>query len=105
MTDEELKEHRTLERAFLHSKEKRNLFKKRIKIMQKIIDDQNEVIQRKDHYIKKCLEQIEKMKNCHNCKHSFHNGGHEEKCQGCWKYESKKDFQADKKTYLHWELA
>ncbi len=30
--------------------------------MQKIIDAQNEVIQRKDHYIKKCLEQIEKMK-------------------------------------------
>lgn len=88
MTQEELEKHKTLERAFLHSKEKRNLFKKRIKIMQKIIDDQNQAIQRKDHYIKKCLKQIEEMKNFYNCSHSSRAlCPNEHKCNGCKDWE------------------
>ncbi|MCQ2081655.1 MAG: hypothetical protein MJZ11_08345 [Lachnospiraceae bacterium] len=57
----------------------------------------------RDELISMIEKHYEKLKCCHNCKYSFRNGGHEEKCEGCWTYESKEDFQINKKTYLHWK--
>lgn len=88
-----------------------NLEKENAELSNSVLEFSNSVIEltntktELENKVTELETQIEKMKNCHNCKHSFHNGGYEEKCSGCWKYESKKDFQTNKKTYLHWELA
>lgn len=63
MTEEEMKNHKTLERAFLYSKQTRNRLKKRVKNMQDIINRQNEAIKRKDNFIKKILEENKILKS------------------------------------------